>query len=154
MAEIKALTIDLDALFAPRNVVLVGASDRNWSARVHGTLSRLGYSGGVFLVNPNRSELWGHKCYASLSELPEAPDHLAVFLPAEQTIETIEEATPLGARSASLFAAGFGEGGDRAGETRAGRLKKVLGRSRIAAVGPNCMGLSAGKSRFATIPDE
>jgi acyl-CoA synthetase (NDP forming) len=148
------LNANVDALFAPRNIVLVGASDRNWSARVHGTLARLGYAGDVYLVNPNRRELWGQTCYSSLSALPEAPDHLAVFLPAEETIETIEAASPLGARSASLFAAGFGEGGDQAGETRASRLKHALGLSGIAAVGPNCMGLSVGRSRFATIPDE
>jgi acetyltransferase len=145
---------NIEALFAPKNIVLVGASDRNWSARVHGTLARLGYSGDVYLVNPNRKELWGKTCYSSLSDLPEAPDHLAVFLPADETITTIEAATSVGARSASLFAAGFGEGGDDVGESRALRLKTALKRSGIAAVGPNCMGLSVGRSRFATIPDE
>src|SRR4051812_9598929 len=154
MVEKHALHANVGALFAPRNIVLVGASDRNWSARVHGILDRLGYAGSIYLVNPNRSELWGRKCYPSLAALPEAPDHLAVFLPAEETIAIIEAATPLGARSASLFAAGFGEGGDRAGATRAARLKTALGRSGIAAVGPNFMGLSDGKAIFATIPDE
>jgi len=148
------LSANIEALFAPKNIVLVGASDRNWSARVHGTLARLGYSGGVYLVNPNRKELWGKTCYSSLADLPEAPDHLAVFLPADETIATIEAATTVGARSASLFAAGFGEGGDDVGESRALRLKSALSRSGIAAVGPNCMGLSVGRSRFATIPDE
>lgn len=150
----NALNANIDALFAPKNIVLVGASDRNWSARVHGTLARLGYAGGVYLVNPNRKELWGKTCYSSLSALPEAPDHLAVFLPADETIATIESATSLGARSASLFASGFGEGGDGAGESRASRLKSALNLSGIAAVGPNCMGLSVGRSKFATIPDE
>jgi acetyltransferase len=141
-------------LFAPRNIVLVGASDHNWSARVRGNLSRLGYPGKVYLVNPNRSELWEQRCYPNLSALPESPDHLAVFLPAEQTIETIEAASVLGSRSASLFAAGFGEGGDAVGKDRAARLRNALSRSSIAAVGPNCMGLCVGRSKFATIPDE
>ena len=145
---------NIEALFAPRNIVLVGASDRNWSTRVRGTLLRLGYPGAIYLVNPNRSELWDQRCYPDLSAMPEAPDHLAIFLPAEQTIETIEAAGSLGARSASLYAAGFGEGGDAAGKLRADRLRQVLLRSGIAALGPNCMGLSVGRARFATIPDE
>lgn len=148
------MNANVKALFAPKNVVLVGASDRNWSARVHGNLARLGYGGAVYLVNPNRKELWGKTCYPSLAELPEAADHLAIFLPADETIATIEAATPLGARSASLFAAGFGEGGDGAGEVRASRLKQALDLSGIAAVGPNCMGIAVGRARFATIPDE
>jgi acyl-CoA synthetase (NDP forming) len=154
VAEAPPPRAPVGALFAPRNVVLVGASDRNWSARVHGLLARLGYEGAVYLVNPNRPELWGKRCYASLADLPEAPDHLAVFVPAEDTIATIEAAGPLGARSASLFAAGFGEGGEHAGQMRAARLERALARSGIAAVGPNCMGLAVAGSRFATIPDE
>ncbi|MDB5642290.1 MAG: acetyl-CoA synthetase, partial [Hyphomicrobiales bacterium] len=139
---------------APRNVVLVGASDRNWSDRVHQNLVRFGYPGRIFPVNPNRKELWGLPCFASISDLPEAPDHLAIFLPNEQMIRALEEGGALGARSASLFAAGFGEGGDDEGRVRATRLKSVLEQYGIAAAGPNCMGLAVGAARFTTIPDE
>ena len=148
------MTGSVSALFEPRNIVIMGASDRNWSVRVFGNLARLGFRGDVHLVNPNRKELWGRRCYASLSELPEKPDHLAIFLPADDTIAAIDSAGDVGARSASLFAAGFGEGGDAEGKARAQSLKTALTKSNIAAVGPNCMGLSVGRSRFATIPDE
>ena len=143
---------NIGALLAPRNVVLVGASDRNWSARVHENLRRFGFEGGVYLVNPNRAELWGERCYPSLADIPEAPDHLAIFVPADQTIDVLENAS--GARSASLYAAGFGEGDDAIGYERARRLRAILERTRIAAVGPNCMGLAVGSSRFCTVPDE
>lgn len=143
---------NIGALFAPRNVALVGASDRNWSARVHENLRRFGYGGGVYLVNPNRTELWGQPCYPSLADLPEPPDHLAIFVPADQTIAVLAAAG--GARSASLYAAGFGEGDDAEGHERARRLRAILERTRIAAVGPNCMGLAVGDSRFCTVPDE
>lgn len=143
---------NIGALLAPRNVVLVGASDRNWSVRVHENLRRLGYPGDVFLVNPNRDELWGSRCYPSLADLPAAPDHLAIFVPADQTLDVLANAA--GARSASLYAAGFGEGGDPKGNERAERLRGILEETRIAAVGPNCMGLAVGASRFCTVPDE
>ncbi len=143
---------NIGALLAPRNVVLVGASDRNWSARVHENLRRFDYSGGVYLVNPNRTELWGVPCYPSIADLPEPPDHLAIFVPADQTLDVLANAT--GARSASLYAAGFGEGDDATGHARAQRLRVILEETRIAAVGPNCMGLAVGASRFCTVPDE
>ena len=41
---------------APRNVVLVGASDRNWAPRIWDNLKRFGYEGQVFPVKPNRDE--------------------------------------------------------------------------------------------------
>ena len=100
----------VEALLAPRNVVLVGASDRpgHWSERVWLNLRRFGFRGSVYPVNPNRSEIWGTTCYAGVQDLPEAPDHLAVFIPAELTLRALEESAAHGARAATLFAAGFG----------------------------------------------
>ena len=144
---------NIDALFAPRNIVLVGASDRNWSARVYENLRRLAFPGPVRLVNPNRTELWGERCFATLDDLPERPDHLALFLPADLSLDVLE-AGGGGARSASLYAAGFGEGGEAEGHARAQRLRGALAATRIAAVGPNCMGLAVGRSRLCTVPDE
>ena len=139
---------------APRNVVLVGASDRNWAPRIWDNLKRFGFEGQVFPVNPNRTELWGARCYPSVADLPETPDHLALFVPKEQTLEILETAGRLGARSASIYAAGFGEGGDPEGRARALRLKEILRTHSIAATGPNCMGLAVGRSKFCTFPDE
>ncbi len=144
----------LDALFAPRNVALVGASDRNWAPRVFGNLQRFGYEGEIYLVNPSRSELWGRRCYPSLAELPEAPDHLALLVPADQSLDILEDGSARGARSATFFAAGFGEGGEAKGLARAARLKDIVARTGVAVVGPNCMGLAVGRSKFSTVPDE
>lgn len=106
------------------------------------------------LVNPNRDTLFGETCYNTLSELPETPDHLALFIPADAMLDSLEAGAALGVRSASLFAAGFGEGGDEKGTQRAVRLRSILGAGNIAAIGPNCMGLAVGASKFSTVPDE
>ena len=145
---------NISALMAPRNVVLVGASDRNWSPRIRDNLKRFGFEGAVYAVNPNRSELWGARCYPTLADLPEPPDHLALFVPNEASLDMVEFGGSLGARSASIYAAGFGEGGDARGLVRAARLKTLLEKYSIAATGPNCMGLAVGRSRFCTFPDE
>ncbi|MGE3247589.1 MAG: acetate--CoA ligase family protein [Beijerinckiaceae bacterium] len=148
------VTPDIAALFAPRNVVLVGASDRNWSPRVLSNLRRFGYAGRIMLVNPNRTELWGERCYATIADLPEPPDHLALFVPADNSLDILEQGKALGVRSATFFAAGFGEGGDETGKARAQRLRGILAGTSIAVIGPNCMGLAVGASNFATVPDE
>ncbi|MFN3889895.1 MAG: acetate--CoA ligase family protein [Beijerinckiaceae bacterium] len=147
-------TRNIGALFAPRSVALVGASDKNWSARVWQNLQRFGYEGKIYPINPNRSEIWGVRCYASLEDLPAPADHLALFVPADPSLEILDQGGRLGARSASLYAAGFGEGGDAAGLARAERLRAILDKHGVAAVGPNCMGIAVGQSRFCTIPDE
>ena len=101
--------------------MLVGASDRpgHWSRRVWDNLRRFGFAGRVFPVNPNRSEIWGTPCYPDLDALPEAPDHLAIFTPAETTLQILRDGGAAGARSATLYAAGFGEGGDPEGRSSA-----------------------------------
>jgi acyl-CoA synthetase (NDP forming) len=144
------------ALLHPNNVVLVGASDRSghWSPRVWDNLRRFAFKGNVYAVNPGRTEIWGTRCYPDLASLPEPPDHLALFVPADVTLEVLEEAGALGARGATLFAAGFGEGGDEQGRKRAERLRAILVRTGIAAAGPNCMGLACGRSGLVTIADE
>lgn len=146
----------LEALFEPRNLVMVGVSDRagHWGPRVWSNVKRLGYRGKVFLVHPTRKELWGERCYARLDDLPEGPDHLAIFTPADVTLDVLEQGGRLGARAATLYAAGFGEGGDEEGRARAVRLKEVLARTGIKAAGPNCMGIAGGRSKLVTLPDE
>jgi acetyltransferase len=143
-------------LLHPRNVVLVGASERagHWSKRVWDNLHRFGYAGGVFPVNPNRADIWGTRCFPSLASLSETPDHLAIFTPAETTLQVLHEGAAAGARSATIYAAGFGEGGDEDGRQRAADLRKTLAQTGLTVVGPNGMGVACGRSRFATIPDE
>jgi acyl-CoA synthetase (NDP forming) len=143
-------------LFHPKNVVLVGASDRpgHWSQRVYDNLKRFGFAGKVFPVNPNRGDIWGTPCYPTLDVLPEAPDHIAIFTPAETTLKILEEGGAAGARSATVYAAGFGEGGDPDGRKRGAKLREAIERTGIAVIGPTCMGVACGAANFSTVPDE
>jgi acyl-CoA synthetase (NDP forming) len=143
-------------LFHPRNVVLVGASDRadHWSRRVWDNLKRFGFPGRVFPVNPNRTDIWGVPCHPRLDALAEKPDHLVLFTPAEIALGNLREGAAAGAASATLYAAGFGEGGDAEGLQLATQLRNVLAETGLTIVGPNCMGVACGKSNFCSIPDE
>jgi acetate---CoA ligase (ADP-forming) len=143
-------------LFHPRNIVLVGASDRpdHWSRRVWDNLKRFGFAGRVMPVNPNRGEIWGVPCFPDVSALPEAPDHLVLFTPAETSLRVLRDGAKAGAQSATLYAAGFGEGGGKEGLALAGELRAVLKETGLTIVGPNCMGVACGRSSFCSIPDE
>jgi acetyltransferase len=146
----------IGALFHPNNVVLVGASDRpgHWSRRVHDNLKRFGFAGKIFPVNPNRNNIWGSACYPRLDALPEPPDHIAIFTPAGTTLQILTEGGTAGARSATVYAAGFGEGADPDGRRLGARLRETIERTGLAVVGPNCMGVACGASKFSTVPDE
>ena len=146
----------IERLFNPRNVVLAGASDRpdHWSRRVFDNLKRFGFAGRVLPVNPNSSEIWGMPSFPDLKSLPETPDHLVLFTPAETSLRVLRDGAAAGAQSATLYAAGFGEGGDPEGLALAAKLRDVLADTGLTIVGPNCMGVACGKSNFCSIPDE
>lgn len=151
--DFEASNRQVEALTAPVNVTIVGASDRpgSWSARVWANLSNHGYTGKIHLVNPKRSELFGQPCHADLSRLPEAPDHLAVMVPAQQVAEALRSGAAAGARSATIFAAGFGEDGSAEGLARRGELERIIAETGLAVSGPNVMGNLVGKCRLATL---
>ena len=143
------------ALTAPRNVVFVGATDRPgaWAARVWTNFSRYGFQGQVYFLNPKRTEIFGQACHSSFGSLPESPDHLAVLVPAPGVIEALRAGAAAGARSATVFAAGFGEDGDAEGVQRRRELKELIARTGLAVSGPNVLGNLVGKSGLVTLTD-
>src|SRR6516225_4850244 len=65
----------LEALFRPKSIAVVGASEKPAiGRRLIASLDRFGFIGSIFPVNPNYSTVLGRQCYASIAELPEAPD--------------------------------------------------------------------------------
>lgn len=146
---------DVEALLDPRNVVIVGATDKpgNWAQRCWRNLGRYGYGGAVYPLNPRREEVWGVRCYRSYAELPEPPDHLAVFVPAPFVEATLRQGAAAGARSATVVSAGFDESPDPAAVERGRRLSAAVAELGIAVSGPNCLGNFNGRARFVTMTD-
>jgi acetyltransferase len=66
----------------------------------------------------------------------------------------MEDSARAGARSALVFAGGFGEGGDPDGRARAARLAAIVRDTGLALCGPNCLGNVAAPSRAVTLPDD
>src|SRR5262249_5911423 len=99
------------ALLNPKNVVIVGASDRpgNWAQRVWRNLKRYGYEGPIYPFNPGRDAVWDSRCYRTFADLPEPPDHLVVLIPASAVPGALLDAAKTGARSATVMTSGFGE---------------------------------------------
>jgi acyl-CoA synthetase (NDP forming) len=160
---VSAVSFDLDtskrkvaALTAPRNAVLVGASDRagSWAARVWRNLNRYQFPGPVYLINPRRIEIWERPCYPDFKSLPEPPDHLVVLVPAAAVVETLRSGAEAGARSATVFSAGFGEAFDREAAALGRELAAAIADTGLAVSGPNCMGNVCARSRLVTLTED
>ncbi len=65
----------LHHFFRPRSIALVGATDNSrWSIYTFENLKNFGFSGAIYLVNPNREIVHGERAYKTLSDLPEPAD--------------------------------------------------------------------------------
>ena len=155
-ADLEISRRKVAALTAPRNAVLVGATDRPgaWAARVWRNMNRYEFPGPIYLLNPRRTEIFGKVCYPDFQSLPEPPDHLVILVPAPGVPDMLQAGAAAGARSATVFSSGFGEADDKEGAELGQRLRKVIAETGIAVSGPNCMGNICAKSRFITLSEE
>ena len=144
------------ALTEPRNVVVVGASDRpgNWALRAYRNLKRYEFPGPIYLMNPRRTEILGERCYQDFRALPEPPDHLLVVVPAPAVVEALRAGAAAGARSATVFSAGFGEAFDTEGAELGRQLRAAIAETGLGVSGPNCMGNICAKTRFVTLTED
>ena len=139
--EVPAGEVNLGALFAPRSIAIVGASDRSYYARnVYENSRRLGMpDDNIVLVNPNRTEAFGRAC---VPRLDRAIDLAVVVTPAAAVTQVVSECATAGARACVVLSAGFAEKGD-AGRAIQDELAAAARVSGIALLGPNTMGVIA-----------
>jgi acetyltransferase len=147
---------NIHAMLHPRNIVLVGATDKpgNYAERIWGNLVKYGYKGGKFPLNAKRETIWGVPCYKDFASLPEKPDHVLVLVPARFAVQVIRDAAAAGARSATIVTSGFSELQDEDSQRLAVELQQAVRETGMAVTGPNCLGnLSAGEHLFTNIDD-
>lgn len=141
---------DLSALVNPSSIALIGASDRPASIGHHTLINLTEHSeitGELYLVNPTRTEINGHRCWSSVSALPATPDLVIVAVPAASTLAVLEESAARGVRFAIVLTSGFGEVGEE-GQRAEARMKEIAEQSGMRIYGPNCPGLTNVNQRL------
>ena len=130
----------LDRLLRPRSVAIIGASadTAKLSGRPLVYLAKYGFRGDIYPVNPRADAIGGHRCYADIAALPQAPDAAIVLLGASKVTDAVRELAAIGTGAAIVLASGFGEAGDE-GRARQDDLKRAAGPMRL--LGPNSIGL-------------
>lgn len=137
------------ALLSPRSVALVGISDdkAKTAARPLAFLRRAGFSGRVYPVNPTRATVQGEPAFASLSALPEVPDHAFILTGTQAAIQAVEDCGKLGIPVATILAGGFSETGGE-GLANEARLKDMAKRYGVRVLGPSSIGLANLQERL------
>ena len=133
---------NLPALFAPKSIAIVGASDRSFYARnaLH-RLDACGYAGEVHLVNPRADAVAGRRCHTGMLGIGKPIDLAFIAVPRAAVVPALEEATAAGARAAVIVTTGFGESADAEGRRLQSALDAWLATSSLAVCGPSCLGV-------------
>src|SRR6266700_587572 len=140
----------VEALLRPRAMALVGVSAKGGAgARILESNERFGFTVPTWPVNPNTSEIAGHRCYRSLKDLPAVPDCVVISVPAAAVIDVLGEAAAAGIRGAFVISEGFADAATDAGRERQESLVKLARAADMAVAGPNCMGIASLHYRFA-----
>ena len=140
-------TRNLDALFHPKAIALIGASNRPGSvgAVLARNLQLGGFDGPIMPVNPHETAIGSAVSYRSVADLPIAPDLAVLATPPATIPGLIAELGARGCRAAVVVTAGFGEGGRAAGDALRQQMLEVARPHLLRVVGPNCLGfLSPG----------
>lgn len=132
----------LDAIFAPKTVALIGATDAPGSVgrTILWNLLSNPFGGTIFPVNPKRRSVLGIKTYPSIAEVPESVDLAIVATRAATVPRVIQECVDSGVRGAIIISAGFKEIGTEGIELEQQILAHAR-RGNIRIIGPNCLGV-------------
>jgi acetyl coenzyme A synthetase (ADP forming)-like protein len=133
---------ELGAIFRPRSVAVIGASQHpgkiGWEI-VHNII-RYGFRGKLFPVNPTAASVHSIKSYRKISEIPDEVDLAIVVIPREKVLAAVQDCGRKGVKGLIVITAGFKEVSEEGA-----RLEKALGESvrsfGMRMVGPNCMGI-------------
>ena len=136
----------LERLLKPRHVAVIGGRD---AETVAAECKRIGFTGPFWPVNPKRTHIGDHACFASIDELPQAPDAVFLAVPKLAAIEALQKLNAMGAGGVVCYTAGFGETGAEGAEAEALLIQAA---GDLALVGPNCYGLINYVNKVALWP--
>lgn len=131
----------MNFFFEPRGIAMIGASSnalKGGYSIVKNVMN--GFSGGIYPVNPQYTEIEGLPCYSSILEVPDPVDLAIIFVPSHLVPQTVRECAQRGVKGVMIESAGFAEVGDD-GKNLQETLKQVVRETGIRVWGPNCMGL-------------
>ena len=137
---------NLRRLLRPRHVALIGGDD---VATVINECRRIGYSGALWPVNPNRKDIAGIPCFADIEALPDAPDASFLAVPKQAAIDITARLARRGAGGVVCYTAGFSELGSTGKQAEA---ELVNAAGEMALLGPNCYGLINYHDQIALWP--
>ena len=140
--SVKTENQQLTALFEPKSIAIVGASEdasRMGGGLIMRFLNLHEFSGTVYPVNPKYDLVNGLDCFPSLADIPGPVDLAVLSVPAKIVQQTVEALEPGHVKCFLIITSGFGELGEE-GKRLEHELMNLIRDKGGRAVGPNSVG--------------
>jgi acetyltransferase len=134
-------TANLDKLFDPRSIAVIGASNKKGSVGYILLRNLIGaeYDGIVYPVNPTAPAVQGIQAYASISQVPRKIDLAVIAVPAKAVPDVVRECGEAGVAGTVIVSSGFKEVGAQ-GKRLEEQVTAIAESYGLRVVGPNCLG--------------
>ncbi|WP_417805481.1 bifunctional acetate--CoA ligase family protein/GNAT family N-acetyltransferase [Thalassospira lucentensis] len=136
-------TINLDHLFKPKSVAVIGASNRPQSVGqvMMRNLLAGGFKGPIMPVNPHSESIGGVLAYPTVESLPVTPELAVICVPPKAVVPTMECLAEKGCLAAIVLTAGLGA--EAYDDTRSVKqaMLDIAAAHKMRLLGPNCLGL-------------
>ncbi|MBI4847526.1 MAG: acetate--CoA ligase family protein [Nitrospirae bacterium] len=142
----------LNTLFEPASIAVIGASHNPSKVgyALVDNLTKFGFKGNIYPVNPSGGSLKGLKVYPSLEEIKDEVQLALIAVPAPGVPSVLRDCIRKKAGSAIVVSAGFKESGSE-GALLEQQLKEIAVKGKINLLGPNCLGImNTGNNMNAT----
>ena len=135
-------------LWSAKSIAIIGASERVGAmGRIPlDYLTKFGYQGEIFPVNPKGESIFGLKTYKSVKEIGKEIDLALILVPLASVKEAVEDCAAAKVSIVTVMGSGFAEA-DEAGAKLQSELVKIAKEANMRLVGPNCIGSVGGKNK-------
>ena len=131
----------LDKIFKPSSIAVIGASDRKGSVgfAVMDNLLKGSYQGKVYPVNIKHKTIQGQPAFSKIGKVPEQVDLAVIVTPASTVPTVVEQCGKAGVGGLVIISAGFKEAGEK-GQKMYQQILETANAYKMRVIGPNCLG--------------
>ncbi|SET82521.1 acetate--CoA ligase family protein [Paracoccus homiensis] len=141
----------LERLMRPRSIAVVGGG--TWCRNVIAQCRQIGFDGPIWPVHPSRDQIEGLPAFASIADLPAAPDAAFIGVNREASVQIVGQLAQRGTGGAICFASGFSEAAAELPDGAQRQRELVTAAGSMPILGPNCYGLINALDGAALWPD-
>ena len=145
---------NLQSLFKPRSVAVIGASNREGSAGFHfmQNLLAAGFTGPIMPVNPHSAAIAGVLAYKDIASLPVVPDLAILCIPDAAVVTEAESLAQRGCKAAIVFSADFAQRRSAQPLHLREKFAEISGKYGMRILGPSSLGVMVPGSHLNASP--